>query len=66
MPILVILGAISTCLIAIGVNGFTHGGMKYSKNRVISGIAGKTLGTCCILGGILLIPAFFVVLKCFG
>lgn len=66
MPILTILAALSVCLIAIGVNGFTHGGMRFNKNRVISGIAGKILGTCCILGGVLLIPMVFVVLRFFG
>jgi hypothetical protein len=66
MPILTILAALSVCLIAIGVNGFTHGGMRFSKKRVICGNAGKLLGTCCILGGILLIPTIFLVMRYFG
>jgi len=47
-------------LIVLGIKGFTEAGIPISKTTTLKGKSGKIAGVACILGGLLLIPAFMV------
>ncbi len=57
----IVLIAVTIGLIILGVKGFTSDGIPVTKSVTLSGTSGKITGVLCILGGILLIPAFLLV-----
>lgn len=53
-------------LIILGIKGFTPSGLAFSKTTTLRGTSGKIVGTACIIGGIALIPLFFVIVWAFS
>lgn len=49
-------------LIVLGCKGLFGDGLALSKNTTLKGSSAKVVGVCCILGGIGLIPAFFLLI----
>lgn len=57
----VALVGVSLCLIVLGVKGFTQKGLALSKTKTLTGAPAMLVGVFCILGGLGLIPLFFLV-----
>jgi hypothetical protein len=58
--------ALSLGLILLGIKGFTSSGLAFSKTKTITGTPAKIVGSLCILGGLGLIPLFFLIFWAFG
>jgi len=54
--------AVSVGLIILGIKGFTPGGLAFSKKTTLRGRSGMIVGTLCIVAGIVMIPAFVLLI----
>jgi len=60
-----ILGC-SIGLIVLGIKSLVTGELAFSKKKTLSGGVAKAVGVACILGGVALVPLFFVTIKAFS
>lgn len=48
-------------LIVIGIKGLSGRGIALSKTKTLTGPQAKAVGVACIIGGLALIPALFLI-----